>query len=83
LLALLLVALLGAAWLLNRAVEVPLGSRMAKLVEHSLDAMSDAATARRSRALLAHMPSARPAAADRGAGDRDDTEARRQATPVA
>jgi hypothetical protein len=56
---------------------------MAKLVEHSLDAMSDAATARRSRALLAHMPSARPAAADRGAGDRDDTEARRQATPVA
>jgi peptidoglycan/LPS O-acetylase OafA/YrhL len=78
LMALLLVAVLGAAWLVNRCVEVPVGSRLAKLVERSLDAVSDAVTARRSRVLLAHMRDTRPAAEGR-----TETEPQRELTPVA
>lgn len=55
LLTLLLSALLGAAWLVNKFVEQPLGSRLTGWVEHGLDALSDVVTARRSRLLMRHL----------------------------
>jgi peptidoglycan/LPS O-acetylase OafA/YrhL len=72
LLGLLLAAVLGAAWLINRFVEEPLGPRLSKWVEHGLDALTDVATARRSRILVSRLalqertqgPTAVPASAD-------------------